>query len=179
MTEGEILRRARDGDREAFEAVVLQYHATLHRVALRMLGDPMDAQDAVQDALLRALRAIGRYDPQMPVRAWLLTILINQCRTRYRERQRRRQTFVARQELIDEHPAPTHEASHEVEQIMAAVGELPQLLREAFIFKYVEELEYHEMSAITGAGISALKMRVKRACESLRPRLERMYGDRP
>ncbi len=157
----------------------MQYHPILHRVALRMLGEPSDAQDAVQDSFLRALRAIDRYDPAKPVRAWLLTILINQCRTRYRERKRRRQTFIARPELVDEHPSPAREGSDEMEHIMAAVTELPPLLREAFVLKYVEELEYHEMSAITGAGISALKMRVKRACESLRPRLEPFCRDRP
>jgi len=51
------------------------------------------------------------------------------------------------------------------------------LLREAFLLKYVEELSYEEMSALTGAGVSALKMRVKRACERLRERWDRIKDD--
>jgi DNA-directed RNA polymerase specialized sigma24 family protein len=56
----------------------------------------------------------------------------------------------------------------------AALAELEPLLREAFLLKYGEGMEYREMSAITGVGISALKMRVKRACDFLRPRLEKL-----
>ena len=59
----------------------------------------------------------------------------------------------------------------------AAVDSLDPLLREAFVLKYVEGLEYTEMAVVTGAGISALKMRVKRACEALRPKLEAIYHD--
>ena len=54
---------------------------------------------------------------------------------------------------------------------------LEPLLREAFLLKYVEGMEYHEMSGALGAGISALKMRVKRACDALRPRLREIYDD--
>ena len=61
--------------------------------------------------------------------------------------------------------------------VAAAVDTLEPLLREAFVLKYVEGLEYAEIAVITGAGISALKMRVKRACDSLRPMLERIYHD--
>jgi RNA polymerase sigma-70 factor (ECF subfamily) len=50
-------------------------------------------------------------------------------------------------------------------------------LREAFLLKYVDELSYEEMSALTGAGVSALKMRVKRACERLRERWDRIKDD--
>ena len=58
-----------------------------------------------------------------------------------------------------------------------AVETLDPLLREAFLLKYVEGLEYAEMATITGAGVSALKMRVKRACDTLRPMLEAIYND--
>ena len=55
--------------------------------------------------------------------------------------------------------------------------ELDPLLREAFLLKYIEEMSYEEMSALTGVGVSALKMRVKRACDRLRDRWERIKDD--
>jgi RNA polymerase sigma-70 factor (ECF subfamily) len=61
--------------------------------------------------------------------------------------------------------------------IRRAVDDLDPLLREAFLLKYVEEMDYHEMSSALGAGVSALKMRVKRACDALRPRLREIYHD--
>jgi RNA polymerase sigma-70 factor (ECF subfamily) len=59
-----------------------------------------------------------------------------------------------------------------------ALETLDPLLREAFLLKHGEGLEYGEMAAITGAGVSALKMRVKRACDALRPRLEEIWRER-
>ncbi len=63
------------------------------------------------------------------------------------------------------------------EFVQRVLNELDPLLREAFLLKYVEELSYEEMSVLTGAGISALKMRVKRACERLRERWDRIRDD--
>ena len=74
-------------------------------------------------------------------------------------------------------PATDSPVTDVASQIHRAVDELEPLLREAFLLKYVEGMEYHEMSASLGAGISALKMRVKRACDALRPRLQEIYND--
>ena len=57
------------------------------------------------------------------------------------------------------------------------LAELDPLLREAFLLKYIEEMSYEEMSALTGVGVSALKMRVKRACDRLRDRWERIKDE--
>lgn len=177
MTEEELVRRAKNGDRDAFGLLGLRYNDLLQQVARRMLLELMDAQDAVQDTLLRALQGIDRFDPALPFRAWILTILMNQCRTRYRERRRRRLTFVLEPSLVDQHPAPDQREDGEVERIIVAVNALSPRLREAFILKHVEDLDYREMRAITGVGISALKMRVRRACRVLRGELDR--GDPP
>jgi RNA polymerase sigma-70 factor (ECF subfamily) len=63
------------------------------------------------------------------------------------------------------------------EFVQRVLAELEPLLREAFLLKYIEELSYEEMSALTGVGVSALKMRVKRACDRLRERWERIKDD--
>ena len=63
------------------------------------------------------------------------------------------------------------------EKLKAAVAKLDPLQREVFLMKYVEGMSYEEISLITGVGVSALKMRVKRACDALRPRLREIYDD--
>ncbi|HTE43810.1 MAG TPA: RNA polymerase sigma factor [Gemmatimonadaceae bacterium] len=178
MTDEELVGRAVEGDTDAYAALVERYYSSCARIARRMLRNDADAQDVVQSTFLRALRALDRFDRRRVFRVWLFTILVNQCRTAMTGRRRREQRFsdddVSLHAAIDERPAGAIDESH---LVAAAVETLEPLLREAFVLKYVEELEYAEMSAITGAGVSALKMRVKRACEALRPKLEAIYHD--
>jgi len=68
-------------------------------------------------------------------------------------------------------------SGEEEEFVQRVLNELDPLLREAFLLKYIEEMSYEEMSALTGVGVSALKMRVKRACDRLRERWERIKND--
>jgi RNA polymerase sigma-70 factor, ECF subfamily len=178
MTEASLLARAAAGDRESYAALVSQHYPVCLRVARGMLRDPADAEDAVQDAFLRALRSLGRRDERVPFRAWLFRILINRCRSVGLERSRRERRFVLDDSAVDRAVAPDGPVPGNAVAIMDALQRIDLLLREAFLLKYVEELEYKEMSAMTGVGVSALKMRVKRACEALRPFLEGIYRER-
>jgi RNA polymerase sigma-70 factor (ECF subfamily) len=80
----------------------------------------------------------------------------------------------ALENALTEHPAESRALRDEIQH---ALGQLEVNQREAFILKHVEELSYEEMAAITGVGISALKMRVKRACERMRELLEGALHD--
>ena len=165
--------RAARGDVGAYEALVRRHHASCLRYAERMLRDEEDAEDAVQDTFIRAYFAIDRYDERQPFRGWLFRILVNRCRTVALQRSRRVRRFPHDQVALATAPAKEGGDDETVEAIRRAVDELEPLLREAFLLKYVEGMEYREMAAALGAGVSALKMRVKRACDALRPRLER------
>jgi RNA polymerase sigma-70 factor, ECF subfamily len=74
-----LLQAARRGDEQAFGALVMPYRPELHAHAYRMLGSVQDAEDALQDALLRAWRAIGRFEGRSSLRSWLYTITTNTC----------------------------------------------------------------------------------------------------
>ena len=90
------------------------------------------------------------------------------------------QRFIADGEAIDRAVARDPEAELDAgvaDRVQLALGMLPPDQREAFLLKYVEELSYEEISGITGVGVSALKMRVKRACDGLRDLLEGVYND--
>jgi RNA polymerase sigma-70 factor, ECF subfamily len=178
MTDEDLVARAVEGDVDAYAALVERYYGSCARIARRMLRHEADAQDVVQNVFFRAFRALDRFDRNRVFRVWLFTILVNQCRTTATSRRRRERRFsddeLSLQNAVDERPSAAIDESH---LVATAVDALDPLLREAFVLKYVEELEYTEMAAITGASISALKMRVKRACEALRPKLEGIYHE--
>ncbi|HSQ30156.1 MAG TPA: RNA polymerase sigma factor [Gemmatimonadaceae bacterium] len=169
----EIVARVLSGDVEAFAGIVHRYHARCLRYAERMLGDRPDAEDAVQDALVLAYGGLVRYEERARFSAWLFAIVANACRAAARARGTR-----ARLTVLDENathravaPAPSGDID-DGDRLDVALRRLEPSLREAFILRHVEELSYEEMRVATGAGISALKMRVKRACDSLRALLE-------
>ena len=175
MTDAELVVRTRAGDPDAFGTLVSTYYDACWRFAYHMLGERADAEDVVQDSFLRAYLAIGRYDERDQFRGWLFRILTNQCRNALTSRGRRTRRFVQDEFALESAPAPPPGLATGVEDaaLVRALGQLDPLQREALLLKYAEGLEYGEMSAMTGAGESALKMRVKRGSERLRALLGR------
>jgi RNA polymerase sigma-70 factor (ECF subfamily) len=172
------VQRVLSGDVDAYAKLVDRYYDRCARFAIRMLGNRDDAEDALQATFLRAYRALGRYQERDRFSAWLYRILVNQCRSIAARRSHRERVFVREEALLlnapDKRPAWSGEDEEFVQRVL---NELDPLLREAFLLKNVEELSYEEMAALTGAGVSALKMRVKRACDRLRERWERIRDD--
>ena len=164
-----LVRRVLDGDSGAYAPLVTRYRARYSRFAVRMLGTEEDAEEALQDSFVRAYRALGRCEDPERFGAWLYRILVNRCRTHGGRRGRRERTFVsdpiAMESASEEHPAELDAWREEIEY---ALERLDIRQREAFLLKHVEELSYEEMAELTGIGISALKMRVKRACDRMR-----------
>src|SRR5204862_381303 len=91
-----LVERARRGDPAAFEALVLAYQALAFRTALVIAGDATDAEEAAQDAFVKAHRALGRFHADKPFRPWLLTIVANEARNRRRARRCIRRAELAR-----------------------------------------------------------------------------------
>jgi len=172
-----IVSRVLRGDVEAFGELVERYRDRYARYAFHMLGNREDAEEALQDAFTRAYRSLKRCEEPERFGAWLFRILINRCRTLGARRGRRAQTFVVDEAALlgaaEDHPA---EASAWREEIERALKSLRADQREAFLLKYVEEMGYEEMSQLTGVGVSALKMRVMRACDRLRELLSEVHS---
>ena len=109
MTDAEIVSRIMSGDVDAYALLVARYRPRLSRYALRMLGNREDAQEALQDAFIRAYRAIGRCDDPERFGSWLFSILVNRCRTAGSRSTRRARTFVsddvATRSAAESHPA--------------------------------------------------------------------------
>jgi RNA polymerase sigma-70 factor (ECF subfamily) len=167
-TDASLVRAALDGDATAFAVLVDRHARAALRYATRMLGSVEDAEEATQEALLRAHRALGRYDGRTAFRTWLMSILINRCRTALLQRRRRTARVVLDDVAVQRAYVDGDASNAELRlTIERALAELEPGQREAFLLKHVEQLSYEEMSAATGVGVSALKMRVQRACERL------------
>jgi RNA polymerase sigma-70 factor (ECF subfamily) len=180
MTDAALVRQVLEGDRRAFTILVDRHAPTCLRFATRMLGNREDAEDAVQESLIRAYRALGSFDHRASFRTWLLTIVVNQCRTLASRRIKRAQYFVADDDALSR--AAVADGSDSLaltDTIERALDLLDDAHREAFLLKHVEQLEYDEMSQITGVGVSALKMRVKRACAKLQAALREVHDAQP
>jgi len=173
MTERAIIHRVLAGDTEAFAILVDRHYDRCARLAYRILGNREDAEEAVQDAFLRAYRALAGYEDRERFVAWLTRILVNQCRT-VRVRTERREAVFS--EDVDPEFAARHSgpgaAGDDWPDIDAALAKLPPEQREAVVLRYTDDLTYEEMARVTGAGESALKMRVQRAFVRLRTLLQ-------
>ncbi len=164
-----IVARVVGGDTAAYGILVARYRAQFARYAVRMLGSREDAEEALQDAFVRAYRSLAKCDDPERFGSWLFRILANRCRTTGTRRGRREKTFVRDEVALlgasEEHPAERDAWREEIDRALLMLDDDQ---REAFLLKHVEELGYEDMAALTGVGVSALKMRVKRACERLR-----------
>jgi RNA polymerase sigma-70 factor (ECF subfamily) len=175
MTDAELVARSRAGDPDAFGTLVSRYYDACWRFAYHMLGERADAEDVLQETLLRAYLALDRYDERDQFRGWLFRILTNQCRNALTARGRRTRRFIQDEIALDTAVAPADPPpgaplvdGADSDGLLRALAQLDPLQREALLLKYAEGLEYSEMVAMTGVGESALKMRVKRGIERLR-----------
>jgi len=177
MSDAALVGQVLAGDAEAFAGLVARYRDRLGRYAMRMLGSREDAEEVVQDTFVRAYRSLTRCEDPERFGSWLFTILVNRVRTSGARATRRGKTFVHDEALAL--GAAEDAAAERIawrEEIDRALERLDADQREAFLLKHVEDLSYEEMSEMTGVGVSALKMRVKRACDRLREMLQEVYS---
>ncbi|MBX6362544.1 MAG: RNA polymerase sigma factor [Gemmatimonadetes bacterium] len=163
-----LVARVVAGERESDAALVRRYQTPLYRFARGMGLDGDAAQDAVQDALVTAYTRLRECREPDRFRVWLFRILRNRCLDG-RKAERRR---TARGEAWGLASGDAHAPAVELRLTLAeALGALSAAMREAFLLKHLEGYGYEEIAEITGAGVSAAKMRVHRAREALRAAL--------
>ena len=180
ISDAEAVRQVLAGNPDAYAVIVERYYDRYARYAVHMVGNREDAEEALQDAFLRAFRALARYEERERFGGWLLRIVVNECRTAVTRRRRREHRFPdvdeaawrAAEAAASDLPDDPLERAGLREELARALAVLPAEQREALLLKYAEDLSYDEIAAATGAGTSALKMRVKRACERLREILQ-------
>ena len=173
----ELVARAKRGELAAYEEIVRRHGSIAFRTALVITGSAADAEEAAQDAFVKAHRALGRFREGAPLRPWLLTIVANEARNRVKSAGRRERLAlrVAEERRLGG-AVPSPEAallgSEQREELLAAISELSEADRQVIACRYFLELSEPEMAAALGCRRGTIKSRLSRALGRLRERME-------
>jgi RNA polymerase sigma factor (sigma-70 family) len=173
LEETELVKRAKRGDVGAYEELVRMHQDLAVRTAYVITGQSADAQDAVQEALVKAYRALGRFREEAPFRPWLLRIVANEAISRRRSSRRQANlAFRAAEGRPPDDAVPSPEgAALEQEQrreVVAAVGRLRPEERLVIAYRYWFDLSEAEMAEALGCPRGTVKSRLSRALVRLR-----------
>jgi RNA polymerase sigma factor (sigma-70 family) len=176
LTEAELVERAKRGDQDAYGDLVHAYQGIAFRTAYLLTGSAADAEDAAQDAFVKAYYALGRFRTGAELRPWLLRIVANEARNRRRSAGRRTHLALrAAADPLSGGAAPSPEAnviaSEQQETVLAAVNALPEEQREVVACRYFLELSEEETAETLGLRKGTVKSRLSRGLDRLREEL--------
>jgi RNA polymerase sigma-70 factor, ECF subfamily len=161
-TDGDLVSRAQSGQLDAFEELVRKHRLATYRVALRMLADESDAEDATQDAFVQAWRNLGGFRADAAFSTWMYRIVTNRCLNMLRARRRT-------EELPDDREAPASrpdriaEARWQVEDLKLAILRLTPEQRAPLVLRELQGCTYEEIAEALDLSIPAVKSRLHRA----------------
>jgi RNA polymerase sigma-70 factor, ECF subfamily len=177
--EGQMIAAILAGDKQVFHELIRPYERTVYMVALGMLKDEAEAEDAAQEAFLKAYSALGRFRSESKFSTWLISIAINESRSRLRRKKSSKtesldagwdgdgedRVSISPAALTDwrEIPSEAVERSEVRTLLTSAVGELPPMYREIFMLRDVEELSVNEAAEALGISVALVKVRLHRA----------------
>lgn len=172
----EWVRAAIDGDQDAFAELVYTYQDSVYNLCYRMLYERTEAEDAAQEAFLRAYLNLQRYDPSRSFKTWLLTIASNHCIDRLR---RRRLQWLSIDDplpnlsLSSDEPEPEDATilSEQSKALQDLLNELNPEYRAAVVLRYWYDYSYTEIADILDTTESAIKSRLFRARQILGEKL--------
>lgn len=182
--DGSIVQRVVAGERAAFELLMRRYNRRLYRLARATLGDPQDAQDALQEAYLSAYRSLAQFRGDSSLATWLSRLVLNECLGRLR-RSRRRQNVIPMIQVAadaeldpaspDDSGSPVRAATRaQMREILERkIDALPESFRAVFILRSVEELTVEETAECLGIPAETVRSRHFRAKALLREAMAR------
>jgi RNA polymerase sigma-70 factor (ECF subfamily) len=181
LTDEELVDRVRAGETSLYGILVDRYHRRLYCVALRILKNDAEAEDALQDAYILAFTRLDQFAGRSSFYTWMARITMNEAFTRIRGRQRtqRLQTAVESpanfRRLFPSAPSPEQQAFHS--ELDAAfensVRTLPELYRKVFAMREIDEMSTAEAASSLGITEECVKTRLHRARELMKQRMEK------
>jgi RNA polymerase sigma-70 factor (ECF subfamily) len=175
LEEAELVELAKRGDVRAYEELVERHRTLVYRTAYHITGSAADAEDAAQDAFVKAFFALRRFRSGAPFRPWILRIAANEARNRGRSARRRADLALRAAAALGDASAPSPEAAaladEERRALAAAVARLPQRDRLAIACRYFLELTEAETAEVLGVRRGTVKSRLSRALARLRAEL--------
>jgi RNA polymerase sigma-70 factor (ECF subfamily) len=185
-----LVHRARTGDEAAFADLMERHQGRVYQHAYRLLGNPQDAEEVLQDTFLQVFRNLGRFEERSRFSTWIYRIATNEALMRLRRASRRREV------LLDAAPPGETERARESVQALArtalddvmdrevrealerSLADLPEEYRVVFVLRDVEDLTNAEVAEILGLSVPAVKSRLHRARLFLRDRVAAAFGER-
>ena len=164
--DADLVRRAKSGDRFAFDQLVGPLIDQAFRLAFGMLHDREAAEDAVQEAAVKSWRKLGNLRPGTPMRPWFLAIVANQCRTTVRGRW---WSVLRMDGQLGSTGAAFEDRIVRGHDVRAALRRLPPDQREVMVLHYYLDLPLHEVASIAGVPIGTVKSRMNRGLAAMRP----------
>ena len=181
-----LVSRLQRGDEAAFEELVRSHAGRLLSVARRFLGSSEDAQDAVQEAFIRAFKAIHTFEERSQLQTWLHRILVNTALMKLRERRRKPEDSI--DELLPTFASDGHQTVESREWsdallerketaglVRDAIARLPEPYRVVLVLRDLEERDTAETARILGTTTTVVKVRLHRARQALRTLLDREF----
>src|ERR1700722_17307098 len=183
QSEEQLIERGLNGDARALDALFARNTRTLYQTALRVLGNPEDAEEALQEGLLSAYRNLRRFEGRSQFSTWLTRIVINAALMRRRSKRARPAVSLddrsadgelpLAERFADESPNPEqlYAGTELRDRVSKKLGEISPLLRTAFWLREIEGLSAEEAAHVLGVSRNTLKARLWRARQELAARL--------
>jgi len=181
-----LVSRLQRGDEAAFEQIVRTHGGRLLSVARRFLGTNEDAEDAVQEAFIKAFKAIHTFEERAQLHTWLHRIVVNTALMKLRQRRRKPEESI--EDLLPSYAADGHQTieSHEwsdavferkemASMVRQAIAMLPDPYRVVLVLRDIEEHNTAETAAILGTTTTVVKVRLHRARQALRTLIDREF----
>jgi RNA polymerase sigma-70 factor (ECF subfamily) len=184
-TDEELVRKSKEDDERAFGELISRYESKVYSLALRMVRNPEDAEDVLQDTFLRAYRGIKSFQGASTFSTWIYRITANSALMRLRKKQLPMVSIDDAEErdtpvnIADWTPGPVEQLlSKELQAEMdQAIEALPPEFRQVFVLRDVEEMSNAEVAEILDLSVAAVKSRLHRARLKVRNRLAGYFSD--
>ena len=180
--EAQLIQRVRNGEHELFYELIRPYERRVYAASFAILRNPANAEDAAQEALLKALKHIKQFRAESKFSTWLIQIAVNEARMRRRKENSDRTEPIANDNQEGEYkprdfadwreiPSEVLERKEVREKLTGALASLGQIYREVFVLRDIQQLSIEETSKTLGISTASVKTRLLRARLMLRDML--------
>jgi RNA polymerase sigma-70 factor, ECF subfamily len=187
-----LIESLREGSERAYEDLLTRFQQPVYTLALRLLNDPAEACDVVQEVFLKVFRNIGSFRGQSTLKTWIYRITVNEAHNarRWFFRHKRREVELdtdaeesrSWKEIIPDHGRSPFEEAYDQEQhamIEAALAKINPIFREAVVLRDIADLSYDEIAEVLNVSLGTVKSRILRGREALREQLVGSLNTRP
>ncbi len=179
----DLIRECLGGSRKAYRTLLVRYQDPVFNYCKRMIRDPGQAEDIAQEAFVRTLTRLDRYDERYTFSAWIFKIATNLCIDHLRKSKRIAYSLDQdidggdgsfRRDMPSKAPDPTAQvqASEQMQMLNEAIAELPEHYRAILLLRHQEDMSYDEIAQALDLPIGTVKIRIHRAREQIKRRLD-------